>query len=144
MKSMISPKQREAARLLAFGHSGVEVCQQVGINPATLFRWRQQPEFDDLHKSLLQRAEDEAFLQLHALRKTAVERLAVLVQHQSPTVSLRAAEAILNRTEDRFAPELAPLHSSPMMAWEEVQRELERIRKLGLCETPESQKATSA
>jgi hypothetical protein len=144
MKSTTSPKQREAARLLAFGHSGAEVCKQVGINPATLFRWKQKPEFDDLHKSLLQRAEDEACLHLHALRSTAVERLAVLLQHQNPTVSLRAAEAILSRTEDRFVPDPFSLLSSPTMAWEEVQRELERIRKLGQCETPETQKTTSA
>jgi hypothetical protein len=124
----LSPKQKTLARLLASGSSGVDACKEVGVTTVTLHRWKQLPEFKDYLAALITTFEQESLHRLYTLKFQAVERLATLLGHTNPSVALRAAECVLNRTQSSFEKVYQPI---PMLqtaaSWETVQRELERI-----------------
>lgn len=110
--------------------SVTDACKHVGVSTVTHFRWKQQSEFADYLAALISSFDQEALHRLYSLKFAAVERLAALLDHSSAAVSLRAAEAILNRTEANFESAYQPI---PMLqtavSWAAVQKELERISK---------------
>ena len=97
MLKPLSPKQRAAARLLASGLSGAAVAKQLNADPATVSRWRQSHVFAVHVHEQLQALDHEATVQLQAIKARAIQRLSDLLDSPNSAISLRAAEAILDR-----------------------------------------------
>ena len=93
----LSPKQIAVAQLLVSGMSGITACAQVGIDPATLSRWKQQSLFRIYVFQLLKEIEEESIQGLQALKAKAAQRIGELMENPNPYVSLKAAESILDR-----------------------------------------------
>lgn len=132
----LTEKQRAVARALASGVSGSAACSEYKINEVTLYRWRKLPQFQILITELIEGFDRQAMQSLQSLRSKAVARLGDLLRSHNPTVALRAAEAILTRTERIKLPESWAGVSADSTTWNQVQDELERIRTLPTCETP--------
>lgn len=98
MPLSLNIKQRQAALLLAQGTTRNATAKQVGIDPATLSKWRQNPAFNAHIDSLLQDQEVTTIQSLYALKTKAIDKLSELLNSPSPTVAMRAVEAVLART----------------------------------------------
>ena len=96
--SSLTMKQREAAYLLASGSSNADTAEQLRINPATLYRWRQRPDFAEQYSRLVTEQEREANSRLSALKGKAVERLAKLLEDKNPSVALKAIDMVIGRS----------------------------------------------
>lgn len=94
----ISPKQARAAQLLATGMSNVDACKELGINAATLVRWRKLASFNTYYIDLLSDVEQETMLTLRSLRRRAVEKVGALLDCGTASIEIRAASTILEIT----------------------------------------------
>lgn len=94
----LTAKQREAACLMASGVSNADTAEQLKINPATLYRWRQRPDFAEQYLRLVTVQEREANSRLSTLKGKAVERLAKLLEDKNPSVALRAIDMVIGRS----------------------------------------------
>ena len=103
MLNTLTPKQRRAAQLQAEGFSAREASKAVGVHEVTLARWRSLPTYQDYLRGLIERSESEVIDMLHGLRHRATRRLGELLDSSSPSVALRAAETILDRTKGHYA-----------------------------------------
>lgn len=75
MARRLKPRQYEAARLVAEGHTDVEITRQLRLRRFTLSRWRRLPEF---YAAVLQHVENTASaarFKLHQLRLVSVKQL---------------------------------------------------------------------
>ena len=99
----LTPRQIATANLLATGKSGREACERVGIDQTTLVRWKRQREFVDYLSQLMCEVEKESLHTLHSLRCRAAERLGELLESNAPGIALKAAEAILARTNQPYS-----------------------------------------
>lgn len=93
----ISARQAKAIRAICEGRSLALAASAANVNPATLFRWRQEPVF----LAALQSARDAAFSEsLETIRRsasTAAATVESLMQSKNdPTLRLAAAKAILS------------------------------------------------
>lgn len=132
----LTERQRALARHLASGMTGVAACKLTKTNEVTLYRWRKMPHFQSYLNELIEAFERDAMQSLHSLRSKAVARLGDILQSSHEGTALRAAESILTRTDGKPLPESWGGGSADSTTWNQVQNELERIRKLSTCETP--------
>lgn len=100
----MSVKQANAVQLIALGWARNRVAMHLSIDPGTLSRWRRQPAFQQEVSKLLDQAEHDSVESFRAIKLKAVERLSVLVDSPNQTVSLRAIEMILSRTDLKVIP----------------------------------------
>lgn len=98
----LTARQHLAAQLLASGKTGRQTAKELGINVATLSAWNQSPHFRSHLNGLLIHIEGESLNALVGLRIRAVERLGELLESASPAVALRAAEAVLARSNHQL------------------------------------------
>ncbi len=108
----LTETQRHALRLCASGVRRGRVAELVGVDPATLWRWRQLAAWREGLAELLEAADAEAADDLRALRGAALEALAELLADAPPAVRLAAAREVLARTGtagDTRRPALADL-----------------------------------
>ena len=102
MLNTLTPKQRKAAQLQAEGGSARDASKAVGVHEVTLARWRTLPAYQDHLRGLIEQSESEVIDMLHGLKRRATQRLGELLESNSPSVALKAAEAILDRTKGHY------------------------------------------
>ena len=91
----LTPRQRQAALLLAQGALPHAVAAQIPVGVSTLRRWRQTPGFQAELARHLAAAEADAHAQLRAALPVAIAGLVELAQEQgNPSVRLGACNAI--------------------------------------------------
>ena len=75
-RKTLSDKQRKALELLTCGEGLTykEIAEQVGVNPKTLYDWRNEPDFT-LFQSELKRLNDERWLATVDAARAAARRL---------------------------------------------------------------------
>jgi len=94
----LTPKQRQAAALIASGQSQRQVAMICGVTPQTMTTWAHTPAFSSHVESLLGTVERQTQQALHGLRLGAVETLAHLLDTGTPGARLQAARIILEAT----------------------------------------------
>lgn len=89
-----------ALEMLAAGASNPEVARALSLNRATLWKWRQAPEFAAELARLRQPILDAVRPDLLAMATRAVDLLSGLLADETapPAVRLRAAEIVLERS----------------------------------------------
>jgi transposase-like protein len=92
------PRKREAAALALISSQTItEAAQAAGISESTLYRWRQEPEFQAIISRVKAEALDNASNRLAALSTDAVSTLQEIAGNKSmpPTQRVSAARAML-------------------------------------------------
>jgi hypothetical protein len=74
-------KKMQAVHLLVGGQSMAHVAASLGVNPKTLWRWRQKPEFHQEIERLLDNKREEMRLRLFRLVDLSLEELGDHFQH---------------------------------------------------------------
>ena len=97
--SVLKPNQRVALQLIASGLSRKYVATKLQIDPATLSRWRRQPEFQRELDEMLATCERESVETFRATKIAAVERLASLINSANQKVALQAIGLVLSKTD---------------------------------------------
>ncbi len=95
-ESCLTPKQRQAAALLASGKGVRETAAALKCGERTLYTWMQAPDFRALIGEIRDRMLSEAIGKLSETASAAVLRLRALVDDETPTVALRASVSILD------------------------------------------------
>lgn len=92
-------RRRTAAELLGSGHAVGVVSEQLGIDHATVWRWRQDPEFCALVEAARSRLVDSLRERLRAGAGQAIEALLAVASDEGapPASRVSAATAILDR-----------------------------------------------
>ena len=91
----LSAKQAIAVAALSSG-SGVDAAAAAaGVNPSTIWRWRELPDFREAEREANARVFDQAAGELQALVAVTVATLRELLQHENPAIRLRAGCAAL-------------------------------------------------
>jgi hypothetical protein len=103
MLNNLTPKQRRAAQLQSEGLSARDASKAVNVHEVTLARWRKLPAYQDYLQGLIEQSESEVIEMLHGLKHRATRRLGELLESHNPSVALRAAETILDRTKVAYA-----------------------------------------
>ena len=92
----LSPKQKNAALLLASGLSKKEVAKTVEVEPHTISAWSKNPIFTCLINMFLSNVEQEVVLAMKSYRLKALDTLSELMsEDHPPTVRVMAAKALL-------------------------------------------------
>ena len=103
--SSLTPKQRQAAALIASGQSQRQVAKVCGVSPQTMTTWAHTPAFSSHVETFLATVERQTQQALHGLRLRSVEVLSQLMDTGSPAIRLQAAKVVLestNRPYDMF------------------------------------------
>ena len=91
----LSVKQAIAVAALSSG-SGVDAAAAAAsVNPSTIWRWRELPDFREAEREANARVFDHAAGELQALGAVAVATLRELLQHENPAIRLPAGCAAL-------------------------------------------------
>lgn len=93
----LTPKQEEAAALLAIGTSIAEVGRKVGVNRNTVYEWLRTPAFATYFKKQLRDVRREIRGKLSAMAEEATETLKTLMDEGGEQSRLKAATYILDR-----------------------------------------------
>jgi hypothetical protein len=91
----LTAKQQIAVAALCSGAGVDAAAAAAGVNPSTLWRWRELPEFREAERAANARVFDQAAGELQALGAAAVAALRDLLQHDNPGIRLRAGCAAL-------------------------------------------------
>ncbi|MHB9026777.1 MAG: hypothetical protein ACYC7E_21810 [Armatimonadota bacterium] len=97
-------KFEQAVLALLMCPSVAEAARQVGVNEATLLRWRQLPAFDEAYRSARRQVVEQAIGKLAANCWEAVETLrAVMTNAEAPaSARISAAKAILDYAREEI------------------------------------------
>ena len=118
----LSPKQQQAALMLAGGTSKKAIAKGLGVAAHTVSAWVKLPAFTASVNQHLSTVEGEALQVLKAQRLKAAEALGELLDSKAPAVRLAAARTVLEITASKappieasakFAAVLALLESTP-------------------------------
>ncbi len=90
----LTPKQQEAAALIASGKSQRQAAKAVGVSPQTLTAWAHKEEFQKHVQALLQPAHEGVQTVLQGLHQRAAEVLASLLETAPPATKLQAIRLI--------------------------------------------------
>ncbi len=93
----LSPKQRQAIPLLAYGLTGIETSKQLGNNPSTLSKWMNHDKYFILAlEDYSAKREHLALVQLESLTVSAVSELRqLMINAKSEQIRFKAIELIL-------------------------------------------------
>lgn len=95
-KNKLNSKQVSAISLLARGHNQKQVAQEIGVNEATISRWKRDPAFH----AALREMENELYNDaLNMLKKTLLPAITCLVRNMTearPHVQVVAASKLID------------------------------------------------
>ena len=109
----LTPKQQQAALMLAGGTSKKAIAKWLGVAAHTVSAWCKLPSFNETVNQHLASVEGEALQTLKAQRLKAAEALGELLDSKAPAVRLAAARTVLELTTSK-AP--APTEASAKFA----------------------------
>ena len=90
----LTPKQQEAAALIASGKTQRQAAEAVGVSPQTLTAWAKNEAFKSQVQALLQPAHEGVQTALQGLHQRAAEVLASLLEIAPPATKLQAIRLI--------------------------------------------------
>ena len=90
----LTPKQHEAAALIASGKTQRQAAEAVGVSPQTLTAWSKKEDFQRHVQALLQPAHEGVQTALQGLHQRAAEVLASLLETAPPATKLQAIRLI--------------------------------------------------
>ena len=90
----LTPKQQEAAALIASGKTQRQAAEAVGVSPQTLTAWAKNEAFKRQVQALLQPAHEGVQTALQGLHQRAAEVLASLLETAPPATKLQAIRLI--------------------------------------------------
>ena len=90
----LTPKQHEAAALIASGKTQRQAAEAVGVSPQTLTAWAKNEAFKSQVQALLQPAHEGVQTALQGLHQRAAEVLASLLEIAPPATKLQAIRLI--------------------------------------------------
>lgn len=90
----LTPKQQEAAALVAAGKTQRQAAEAVGVSPQTLTAWAKNEAFKSQVQALLQPAHEGVQTALQGLHQRAAEVLASLLETAPPATKLQAIRLI--------------------------------------------------
>ncbi|GAO23530.1 hypothetical protein ALISP_3350 [Alicycliphilus sp. B1] len=90
----LTPKQQEAAALIASGKTQRQAAEAVGVSPQTLTAWSKKEDFQRHVQALLQPAHEGVQTALQGLHQRAAEVLASLLETAPPATKLQAIRLI--------------------------------------------------
>ena len=91
----LSPRQANALQMTLDGYSKQEIQERLGINQATLWRWRKLPAWDETVSVVLRGASDDGQGQIKSMLPLATRRLKQLIHSGSEQVALGACRTVL-------------------------------------------------
>jgi transposase-like protein len=93
----LSRKKEQAIIALLEAPTVKEAAEVVGVNPATLYKWMAQPEFEEAYRKARHRAMGEAIARLQQASSKAVATLWDVMgdQEATPASRVTAARAVL-------------------------------------------------
>ena len=90
----LTPKQQQAASLIASGKTQRQAAEAVGVSPQTLTAWAKNEAFKSHVQALLQPAHEGVQTALQGLHQRAAEVLASLLETAPPATKLQAIRLI--------------------------------------------------
>ena len=90
----LTPKQQEAAALIASGKTQRQAAEAVGVSSQTLTAWAKKEDFQRHVQALLQPAHEGVQTALQGLHQRAAEVLASLLETAPPATKLQAIRLI--------------------------------------------------
>ena len=94
----LDERQIRSARMEAAGSLPQEIAAEIGVHRATIYRWRELPEYGHLVAALLADTQRAARATLKAGAKAAAARVLELVSSEDERIALSAAQTLLDRT----------------------------------------------
>lgn len=93
----LTDPQREGARLMAQGYKQRDIAETVGVDEATVSRWKRRPAFVALVQAIHAEANAEIIGRMADLTHRALDVCESLLEYRhDPGLKLRAAIAIIN------------------------------------------------
>ncbi|WP_416925107.1 hypothetical protein [Ottowia sp.] len=108
----LTPRQIQAASLIAGGRSQRQVAKAIGVTYQTVNVWAQLPAFRAEVQAIIGDAHQATATMLQGQRMRALEELATLLTNAPPSVKLQAIRTVLEATNSLPTPaEPAPAPS---------------------------------
>lgn len=101
---ILTPRQIQAASLIASGQSQRQAAKAVGVSYQTVNVWAQTPDFRAQVHAILGDAHQTTATMLEGQRMRAMEVLANLLENASPAIRLQAVKLILESTSKTPTP----------------------------------------
>lgn len=109
----LTPRQHEAAQLIASGKSQARAAKAVGVSPQTMNAWFKKPDFMEVVADIVRGVRESTDVALQAQRTRAVEALAALLEASPPAVRLQAVRMVLDLTDRPLAPRTPTAEDRP-------------------------------
>ena len=109
----LTPRQHEAAQLIASGKSQARAAKAVGVSPQTMNAWFKKPDFMEVVADIVRGVRESTDVALQAQRTRAVEALAALLETSPPAIRLQAARMVLDLTDRPLAPRTPTAEDRP-------------------------------
>ena len=110
----LTPRQHEAAQLIASGKSQARAAKAVGVSPQTMNAWFKKPDFMEVVADIIRGVRESTDVALQAQRTLAVEALANLLKAPTPpAIRLQAARMVLDLTDRPLAPRTPTAEDRP-------------------------------
>ena len=119
----LTPKQQEAAALVASGKTQRQAAEAVGVSPQTLTAWAKSEAFKSQVQALLQPAHEGVQTALQGLHQRAAEVLASLLETAPPATKLQAIRLIFEI--NKATPTLTPAED-PAALFEDVMKHFKK------------------
>ena len=119
----LTPKQQEAAALIASGKTQRQAAKAVGVSPQTLTAWAKKEDFQSHVRALLQPAHEGVQTALQGLHQRAAEVLASLLETAPPATKLQAIRLIFEI--NKATPTLTPAED-PAALFEDVMKHFKK------------------
>ena len=103
----LTPRQIQAASLIASGQSQRQVAKAVGVSYQTVNGWAQLPDFRQQVQTIIGDAHQGTITMLRGQRLKALEQLSNLLETAPPAVKLQAIRTVLEATNSLPTP-IAP------------------------------------
>ena len=96
--TQLKPRQITALQLLATGTPANQVAARLEISTMTLYRWKQQPEFEEKLRSIASSGLEEIAKKMNATTLTAIETLQEIMcdLRESAPTRMKVALGVLN------------------------------------------------
>ena len=91
----LTPRQANALQMVLDGYSKQEIQERLGINQATLWRWRKLPAWDETVSVVLRDSSGDGQGQIKSMLPLATRRLKQLILSTSEGVALGAIRTVL-------------------------------------------------
>ncbi|MCO5103392.1 MAG: LuxR C-terminal-related transcriptional regulator [Burkholderiaceae bacterium] len=112
----LTPRQLQAASLIASGQSQRQVAKAVGVSYQTVNVWAQTPDFRQQVQTIIGDAHQGTITMLQGQRLKALEQLSNLLETAPPAVKLQAIRTVLEATNSLPTPAAPAPARSPEQA----------------------------